>query len=62
MIRIGLVDEEFKHIQDPTCYCGFDAPKWFEWERENPDKCEVVCFTERCYHEASHALFRNCIR
>ncbi len=62
MIKIGLCDKEFEHIKSPTCYCGFDAPTQFEWDRDRPYEREVVCFTERCYEEAMNAAYKDCIR
>jgi hypothetical protein len=62
IMKIGLVDKEFAHIKNPTCYCGYDAPSLIEWDRETPERNEYVCFTERCYKAAGDPRFAKCVK
>ena len=51
MIKIGLRDKEFEHIVLPTSYCGYEKPKYIEWDRENPLNNDIVVYTDRCLPE-----------
>ena len=62
MIKIGLRDLEFEHIKNPTSFCGYDPPAFFEWDRETPEKNRVVSFSDRCLEEASDDKYKDCIR
>lgn len=61
-MRIGLVDKEFEHIQNPTCYTGYEPPKYIQWDRETPEQNKIVCFTERCYEYSRENRFDNCTK
>lgn len=61
-MKVGLCDLEFLHIWPVSHYTGFEPPKYIEWQRDNPEQCKIICFTERCYEQAKEPRFKDCIR
>jgi len=61
MLKITLRDSEFLHIQNPTCYHGYDSPKYMQWDRIGIDN-RIAVFTERHYKEVLQPVYKNKIK
>jgi len=61
-MKIGLVDLEFEHIKNPSHYTGYEPPKKIEWIRDTPERCKIICFTERCYEKVNDPKFNGAIK
>lgn len=61
MLKITLKDSEFQHIQNPTCYHGYDPPKYIQWDREGTDN-RIAVFTERHYKEVLQPVYKDKIK
>jgi len=58
MVKIGLHDEEFRHLSN---YCGYDAPEEMEWAKDSYDQ-DILVFTERCYERVLNPLCKGKIK
>jgi len=45
MLKVGLFDEEFRHLPN---YCGYDQSTKLEWVKDSYEP-DILVFTERCY-------------